>query len=224
MQIDKKYKIVLAAKGKSDRFPNKNHLLLGITLDWLVKYGYIKNTVVISDSKKILGIAKKYGALTQMERESKHRSDLNAFSQVAAAFKAKHIIGLPITHPIRHKNIIERVLKHVGEYDFCTTYTNTSDRSIFMLDENNKFLVKNKRIVRIGRNCPIRRMIDGSIYCIKSTALANKKIQTPHALKYFWNLNFNAIENEAPITIDIDFKEDYEKFLLLTKQVKKVVM
>lgn len=209
-------------KENSQRFYNKNFKLFQYTYEYLLSINFNMSKVyVITDSSMVEEFVKKYGIKTINEENS---IDINNRNEVIACYNAakcldiENFIWLPLTQPLRNKNLInlieEEFNKKENYFDFVTSFEYISDRSLFYLNQyEDKFLYeKNIKLTRQGRSCQEVRMLDGAIYGVKTNFLERIMNDEQNVLTNFWQGKFKTILNDVPFFVDIDTQDDFEAF------------
>ena len=204
--------IFITIKGNSQRCPGKNKKLLPFAYNYLKRQFLISNTIVISEAQALLDYAISLG-FTNTYKEpfnpkgSENESIYNCIN--ALHIRTNWVILFPVCQPLKSDNLIIDCISHISpRYDFITSYNIVADRSIFLLDDNNKFVVDSEE--RKGSLCKQTKMIDGAIYCIKYSFL-EKCVKSENANKEFWAGNFDVVKNDT-LFFDIDTREDMQQF------------
>ena len=205
--------IFITVKGTSIRCPNKNKILLPYTLN-KIKDLYI-NIIVITDSMEIQAICNDYNVNCYIENKSKQLDEFNSiYSYLVDTNELENIkefILLPVTQPLCNIETINNVINaELDEYDLITTYTYISNRSIFLLNDDNSYMYDSYE--RKGSLCKQTKMIDGCIYKL-STEFLIKVIKSNESNHIFWNESkIKFIENTSDFFLDIDEKKDFYIF------------
>lgn len=209
-------------KENSQRFYNKNFKLFQYTYEYLLNINFNMSKVyVITDSSMVEEFVKKYGIKTINEENSidiNNRNEVIACYNAAKSLDIENFIWLPLTQPLRNKNLInlieEEFNKKENDFDFVTSFEYISDRSLFYLNQyEDKFLYeKNIKLTRQGRSCQEVRMLDGAIYGVKTNFLKELVKDEQHVLTNFWQGKFKTILNDVPFFVDIDTQDDFESF------------
>lgn len=205
--------VAIPARKNSKRLKNKNILkinnkeLIQYSIDIAVK---IKNSsvAVISDSKKIIKISKKYKNVdTSYKRPKKFSEDKTSMYQTINDainwFEKKnnqnidHIILLQPTSPNRKLKQIREIINFYKRNNLSSLTTispiNINNNSILNKTKNGYTFLKNKR--------PLYK-IDGSLYiCSKNFLKKYKNFSVENKTYFFLNKN--------QFSIDIDLKEDF---------------
>lgn len=205
-------KILIPAKGNSKRCHFKNHYLLSLVSQSLGNK-YRRHSVVISDDNMLLEKARKLGFKTFYSDACNGEHYAMYDYIMTTHYTGKWFIHLPLTQPLRTHNLIKKFkYANLNNCDFICSTSEWVDRTRFLLDENDKFIyVSNNG--RKGEMCKSYRMIDGTIYKVK-TKFLKKIIKTDNVNKSFWEGNFKTIENDMPF-IDIDTKKNLKQLKLL---------
>lgn len=209
-------------KENSQRFYNKNFKLFQYTYEYLLSINFNMSKVyVITDSSMVEEFVKKYGIKTINEENSiniNNRNEVIACYNAAKSLDIENFIWLPLTQPLRNKNLInlieEEFNKKENDFDFVTSFEYISDRSLFYLNQyEDKFLYeKNIKLTRQGRSCQEVRMLDGAIYGVKTNFLERIMNDEQNVLTNFWQGKFKTILNDVPFFVDIDTQDDFEAF------------
>jgi CMP-N-acetylneuraminic acid synthetase len=205
--------IAIPARKNSKRLKNKN--ILKINNKELIKYSIeiavkIKNSnvVVISDSKKIIKISKKYKNVDASYKRPKKFSEdkTSMFQTINDAvnwFEKKnkqnidHIILLQPTSPNRNLKQIREIINFYTRNNLSSLTTispiNVNNNSILNKTKCGYVFLKNKR--------PLYK-IDGNLYiCRKNFLKKYKNFSIEKKTFFFLNKN--------QFTLDIDTKEDF---------------
>lgn len=207
----------ITVKGNSVRCPNKNLKLLPYILE---QYCELLNITVITDSVDIIEICKKYNVKYFLEDKENQKCEFTSIYNFLIKTKqletVDEFIHLPVTQPIRNKETILNIVNcDISKYDFATTYSLVPNRKIFLLNDDNTFQYDSYE--RKGCLCNQTKMIDGSVYKIKTNFLI-KIIQSENQNNYFWNKSkIHFIENTINIFLDIDEPKDLKLFELYKK-------
>lgn len=210
-------KTYIAVKENSVRCPKKNHALLPYVLSQVKDY---LDVLVIVDSEELAKICIKFNVSYYMETDSEKLSEFNAIYNYLEHKRKldtdNEFIILPVTQPFQNKETILNVVNTcLDNCNVVTTYTEVSNRSIFMLKEDNTFKVDSYN--RKGCMCPSEKMVDGSIYKMTNKFL-KKIIESEDSNHEFWSSKIKFIKNTSPIFLDVDTPTDLEAFKLITKQ------
>ena len=209
-------KTYIAVKEHSLRCPKKNHVLLPYVLTQVKSY---LDVLVIVDSEELANICKDYNVSYYMETDTEKLSEFNAIynylTNNGRLNTEEEFIILPATQPFRNKETILNVIDAcLGDYDVVTTYTEVSNRSIFMLKEDNTFKVDSYN--RKGCMCPSEKMADGSIYKMTNKFL-KKVVESEDSNHEFWGSKIKFVKNASPIFLDVDNPTDLEIFKMIVK-------
>lgn len=209
--------IFITVKGTSIRCPNKNKILLPYTLNKIKDLDL--NIIVITDSIEIEMICNDYNVKCYIEDKSKQLDEFNSiYSYLVDTNQIDNInefILLPVTQPLCNIETINNVINtDLDEYDLITTYTYISNRSIFLLNDDNSYMYDSYE--RKGSLCKQTKMIDGCIYKL-STEFLIKVIKSNESNHIFWNESkIKFIENTSDFFLDIDEEKDlymFEKYI-----------
>jgi CMP-N-acetylneuraminic acid synthetase len=207
----------ITVKGVSVRCPRKNHTLLPYVL------AYARNlfdVVVITDDDELVSIAKEYGVEVYKDKNTHKISEFHAIygylAEQGKLDKDEEFVILPVTQPLRNEYSMKTVRDlDMTEYDVVTTYTVVSNRSIFLLNEDNTFKVDSYN--RKGCMCKEEKMADGSMYRMRNTFLRDivESGDTNHA---FWHSRIMFVENTHPMFLDVDTPRDLEIFNIIRER------
>lgn len=215
--------IFMPFKENSIRLPNKNFILYPYVHKYLYNCNIIKNLYVISKSDKVKDYVINYDTNVQFIKEDeKSNSDLEACYYAAKELGYEWFVLLPLTQPYRSDDIIIKLLSldyENSNFDFITTYQIIKNRDIFYIKEGIiKYTFENESYERKGCLCEDKKMIDGSAYLIR-TSFLDKIIKMNGSINHnFWNGNFYAIKHDIDFFIDIDDKEDLDKYYKLIEK------
>lgn len=202
----------ICAKGTSVRCPNKNIKLLQYTLD---KVKSFMNIIVITDDKQIENICKQNNVKCYIEDKNKQFGELISIYNYLVDTKQLNtiteFIHLQITHPLTNiETIMNVAYTDLTNYDMCTTYTMVSNRSIFLLNEDDTYKVESYE--RKGCLCPITKMIDGCVYKI-TTSFLQEVVKAESFNNHFWNKSKKKfVKNNSDFYLDVDEPNDLKIF------------
>lgn len=201
----------ITVKGTSVRCPRKNHTLLPYVLAYARE---LFDVVVITDDDELEGIAKEYGVAVYKDKNTHKISEFHAiYGYLAEQGKLdldEEFVILPVTQPFRTEQTMKAVrdLDMTG-YDVVTTYTVVSNRSIFILNDDNTFKVDSYN--RKGCMCTEEKMADGSMYRMRNTFLRDI-VESEDTNHEFWHSRLLWVENTHPIMLDVDTPKDLRIF------------
>lgn len=214
--------IIIPAKGKSIRCPNKNIYLIPPIVDYIkTNSNLFDSTVLLTDSDDLINIAKVLGLKYYKEypvgKSNELLSIYNYLLETNTLDYYNAIIHLASTQPIREPSILKTIYNLPCDSNLITTYIDVPDRSIFYIKDG-KF--ENKTYNKTGSMCQTKNMVDGSIYKI-STAFIKNVINKSKSVNdinhYFWNTkNIKFIKQNCPF-VDIDTKLDLQNYLYFYK-------
>jgi len=211
---------IIPARGGSKGLPNKNILSLAgkPLIAWSIEASkaskYITKTVVSSDSKEILNIAKEYKADTinrpyflALDDSSSESVVIHALDSVKENFD--YIILLQPTSPLRDSSHIDKafelLLKSDADALISVKEIDNKILKAFMEDEkgNLKGIANNTFPFMPRQKLPKTYMSNGAIYIIKTkTFLKNKSFFAKKTIKFLM---------DEVSSLDIDSKEDFDK-------------
>lgn len=207
----------ITVKGVSVRCPRKNHTLLPYVLAYARE---LFDVVVITDDDELEGIAKEYGVAVYREKNPHKISECHAIYGYLAEHgkldKDEEFVILPVTQPLRTEQTMMAVrdLDMTG-YDVVTTYSVVSNRSIFLLNEDNTFKVESYN--RKGCMCKEDKLADGSMYKMRNTFLRDI-VESEDTNHEFWHSRMMWVENTHPIFLDVDTPKDLRIFNLIRER------
>jgi CMP-N-acetylneuraminic acid synthetase len=201
----------ITVKGTSVRCPRKNHTLLPYVLAYARE---LFDVVVITDDDELEGIAKEYGVEVYKDKNTHKISEFHAiYGYLAEQGKLdedEEFVILPVTQPLRNEYSMKTVRDlDMTEYDVVTTYTVVSNRSIFLLNEDNTFKVDSYN--RKGCMCPTEKMADGSMYKMRNLFLRDI-VESEDTNHEFWHSRILWVENTHPMFLDVDTPKDLRIF------------
>lgn len=207
----------ITVKGVSVRCPRKNHTLLPYVLAYARE---LFDVVVITDDDELEGIAKEYGVAVYKDRNTHKISEFHAIyghlAEQGKLDKDEEFVLLPVTQPLRTEETMKAVRDvDMTGYDVVTTYTVVSNRSIFLLNEDNTFKVDSYN--RKGCMCKDEKMADGSMYRMRNTFLRDI-VESGDTNHEFWHSRLLWVENTHPIFLDVDTPKDLKIFNLIRER------
>ncbi len=207
---------IILARGGSKGVKNKNLIkiknkpLIYWSIKACLETSAIKDVWVSSDSKKILKIAKKLGALTIL-RPKKLSTDysssesgwLHALSEIKKKVKVNNLIALQATSPIRGVNDLDNAIKLFNKKKcdslFSSTYLDT--HYTWSKIKNKIFPNYDTEIERTRRqNIKIKIIENGSFYIFAANKFQNYKKRLFGKI-----INYNQGKYKS---FEIDTKED----------------
>lgn len=207
----------ITVKGVSVRCPRKNHTLLPYVLAYARE---LFDVVVITDDDELEGIAKEYGVEVYKDKNTHKISEFHAIygylAEQGKLDKDEEFVILPVTQPLRTEQTMKAVrdLDMTG-YDVVTTYSVVSNRSIFLLNEDNTFKVDSYN--RKGCMCKEEKMADGSMYKMRNTFLRDI-VESEDTNHEFWHSRMLWVENTHPMFLDVDTPRDLELFNIIRER------
>lgn len=206
----------ICVKGHSIRCPRKNHTLLPYVLSYAKDYF---DVVVITDSEELANIANEYGVKVYYEQGVHKISEFHAIHEYLRVNGGlddnDEFVVLPVTQPFRTKETMVEVRDiDMTNHDVVTTYTTVSNRSIFLLNNDNMF--KYDSFNRKGCMCPTEKMADGSMYKMHNCFLKHI-VDSEDSNHEFWHSRMLFVENTHPISLDVDEPKDLEIFNMINK-------
>lgn len=207
----------ITVKGTSVRCPRKNHTLLPYVLAYAREWF---DVVVITDDDELEGIAKEYGVEVYKDKNTHKISEFHAIygylMEQGKLDKDEEFVILPVTQPLRNEYSMKTVRDlDMTEYDVVTTYTVVSNRSIFLLNEDNTFKVDSYN--RKGCMCKEEKMADGSMYRMHNSFLRDI-VESEDTNHEFWYSRILWVENTHPMFLDVDTPRDLELFNVIRER------
>lgn len=217
--------IFIVARGNNELKYQKNHEALKYSYVFISNMSLLEQTYIISDNKQMLEYAKRLGFKHTFYQECKNINDLRYLEYNAICnfhitnnYEPDWFIILSIDGLFVNSKLISECIKHIDyNYDVITSYTEISDRSKFLLDDNFKLESGVKRITNDKQR---RKMADSTIYAIKSS-FAKECMQSEDPAIHFWEGKFIFFKNPSLLT-DIYEYEDITKFSYIGDIIEKV--
>jgi len=210
--------VFIAARGNSELKFKKNKEALKYSFVFIRSMGLINQTYIISDNAEMLEYAKNLGFKNTIHQECKDENDLRYIEYNAIyEFHLKYNVNpdwfilLSIDELFINKESFLDCIRNIDDkYDVITSYCETTDRSIFYLDDD---LTLKHHIHRITNEKIRRNMADSRIYAIK-TKFAIKCMQDGDPAEVFWHGKIKFFPNKDLYT-DINSVEDISKYSYL---------
>lgn len=201
--------ILLVIKSFSKRCPYKNETLLPYTLEYLKRLNRLCDTTIITDGNCYRYLSQQYRVNYYIQDNQQDGDEFTAINSFLQSNKdVKEFIWLPVTQPCRDDLLIDKVLQKTSD-GLVMSYTEMADRSIFKLNDDETFDIKNTE--RKGSMCKTFKMADGAIYYM-TTERFYEIFNSENRNYNFWNGNIQFVKNEAPM-VDIDTKQELLQFL-----------
>ena len=211
---------IIPARAGSKRLPRKNMAdlagrpLIAWTIEASLNSKYITKTVVSSDSKEILKIAKEYGA-DFLKRPGLLANDTASSESVVAHAlesieeKFNFIVLLQPTSPLRKTEDIDNSFEKLFRENVTALVSvcETDNKILKAFKENEKGFLEglsnNKYPFMRRQDLPKTYMSNGAIYIVKvSDFLKNNSFYTDKTISYVMHGDSN---------LDIDTKDDLKK-------------
>ena len=215
---------VILARGGSKGIKNKNIIKINKKplIFWSIKACLdskkIKSTWVSSDSKKILNLAKKFGAntikrpkLISKDNSSSEKAWLHAINIINKNEKIDTVVGIQPTSPLRPKNSIDRALTYYSKKKLDSLFTAEKISDHFIWKKAKKKLLANYNY----KKRPMRQRIknnfleNGSFYIFNSKKFLKEKCRLFGKIGYFLMKKIYSFQ--------IDEKEDIQLINSLNK-------
>lgn len=209
-------------KDKNIKLFNKKPLIY-YSINLAKKIKEIKKVFVSSDSKKILKIAKKFGANTILrpkELSRDHSSEIDAWKHAVRHLKKKgekfdNFISLPCTSPLRKEIDIKTALKKIKKKKDFILGISKSNKSpnfnIVNIIKNKISLLETNKISKNRQNSNKIFYITTVVYACNSELILNIK-------KTIWECDVKYIEIPQKRSIDIDDIFDFKLAELIFKK------
>lgn len=226
MYKDKTFLAIIPARGGSKRLPHKNILdlagkpLIGWSIESAKTSKYIDKTIVSSDDKTILNIARTFEADT-LSRPAELASDTaTTFDAVKHVIENTHsydyIVLLQPTSPLRnHRHIDEAIelllaknadaVVSVCEMDHSPLWSNT-----LPADDNMTHFLKDEVLNRRSQDLETFYRLNGAIYICSTPKLLDQK-------SFFLKERIFAYKMDRNSSIDIDEAIDFKLCQCLLK-------
>jgi CMP-N-acetylneuraminic acid synthetase len=212
-------------KDKNIKLFNKKPLIY-YSINLAKKIKEIKKVFVSSDSKKILKIAKKFGANTILrpkELSRDHSSEIDAWKHAVRHLKKKgekfdNFISLPCTSPLRKEIDIKTALKKIKKKKDFILGISKSNKSpnfnIVNIIKNKISLLETNKISKNRQNSNKIFYITTVVYACNAELILNIK-------KTYWECDVKYIEIPKKRSIDIDDIFDFKLAELIFKKKLK---
>ncbi len=214
----------IPARGGSKRLPNKNILdfggqsLIGVTIQEAKKANIFDVIVVSTDCEKIAEEAKKWGALSFIRPKELAQDEtttldvvLDYFNKID--FEFKNFFLLQPTSPLRTSKHIQEAysLFQESKASTCVSFCENKEKtSLYYFYDQNKFFKLTDLVSKAFVDVPLLR-VNGAIYISKKEALIEEKsFLMEDTVPYIM---------EEDDSVDIDYKEDFERALAIYKKV-----
>ncbi len=219
---------IIPARGGSKGLPGKNikklgdKPLIGWSIESAKKSSLIDKTIVSSDDKEIINIAKQFGANVPFVRPAELASDTASTKDVlihALKYLAEqdenfdYLVLLQPTTPFRKNGDINKMITQAikTNADMVVSVKETSSNPYYVLFEENQlgYLQKSKPSNFTRRqDCPTVYEYNGSVYVIKvSSLLENDSLSFNKTIKFEMD-DFHSVD------IDNQFDFNFASFLL----------
>ena len=220
------------ARGGSKGIKNKNIKLFNkkpliyYSINLAKKIKEIKKVFVSSDSKKILKIAKKFGANTifrPKELSRDHSSEIDAWKHAVRHLKKKgekfdNFVSLPCTSPLRKEIDIKTALKKIKKKkDFILGISKSNKSPNFNIVN----IIKNKISLLETNKISKNRQTSNEIFYITTVVYACNSELILNIKKTIWECDVKYIEIPKIRSIDIDDIFDFKLAELIFKKKLK---
>ena len=219
--------IFISARGNNINISNKNKEALKYTYVLIEEMNMFNQTYIISDSQEMLDYAKLLGFKHFIYQECKTKEDIIYLDYIGiynfykkTGYKPDWFILLSINQLFRDKNLIYNCIRNIdAKYDVIASYTEISNPSSFVLDENNKIINGEHLNSSIIER---KKIVDASIYAINTDfAIYIMECGEADRSKVFWNGKFKFFKNNSLYT-DIYLLDDINKYNDIINKINKV--
>lgn len=220
--------IFIVARGNNELNIKKNKEALKFSYVFIKSMNLFKQTYIISDNPDMLDYAIRLGFEHTLYQECKDDYDLNHLQYTSIYnFAVKHnyypdwFILLSIDALFINSALIANCIKNIDyNFDVITSYSEITNNSKFILDDNDKLI---PNVTRITNEKNRQKLVDSTIYAI-SSRFAIECMQSDDPINYFWNGKFKFFKNMSVYT-DIYEYNDIDKFKYIgniIEEVKKI--
>ncbi len=202
---------IILARGGSKGIKNKNLILINKKplIYWsiknCVKSKKISNTWVSSDSKKILDIAKKYGANTILrpkklasDKASSDKSWEHAIKYISKIASVDYVVGVQPTSPIRANNDFDKAIINFLDKNYDSMFSASDFETYFTWAIRNKKVIPTYNLKKRPRRQEIQKTIleNGSFYIFKAKLFLKFKV------RLFGKIGFHLMKKYRGFQID----------------------
>jgi len=148
----------------------------------------------VSNSDVVKKFVSSYSVRFVDEKLRNVQTDTAAIFDALSTTDADYCIHLPLTSVLRNKSLLDKTIAalQTNDCDFVTSFIRMTDRSLYYIDDNNRFLQQSEQ--RKGCMCQHVKMLDGAIYGIRRHFL-EQVVAAEDVNKAFWSGKFATIEN-----------------------------
>lgn len=206
--LEQDYRIIIPAKGDSERAPEKNSLLLGWTLEYVRRLGLQDKTALLSQHDGYLHEAESLG-ITPVEERSKYPDQIAAVHQVIRdlGWEGKIIVMLQPTQPLRQRWLVQRCLDRMRKCPGAVVATcNLRQEKIFVLSEQ----VGGYRV-----STRYQPKINGNVMVFGAGCL----LRYDDHLSMWNDVSVCLVEHKYPNNMDFDYPEDMLAAPAITRSV-----
>ncbi len=229
MAVRKTYKvdipIFIPAKCETPEQIRQNKVLLPFAYHYLNKHQLLRNTVVLSDSQDFLDYAVRLGFnKTYLEKcvgckqcRIQEKGILHYMHDTGT--DAEWFIIYSLRRPFKGENLILDVVNKINDnYDFVTTYSIRTDRAMFYIGEDKKFVEDVE--VRNPDRCKHYATVDSALFCMKKQFLY-KVATSKNPDNTLWEGRFKTVLNKG-LYYDMCDDEDFVRIEKVAKVIEEV--
>lgn len=175
----------------------------------LLKYAYVylkgrfnfDRVYIVSDNQEVLDIAGKLGFTNLYLEKCKHcpvcKIDIIGIYHCILDWKINcdWFINFRIPQPFKGNRVLVDCINAINEnYDMVASYSWINDRSNYFIDNKDNWI--NETDHRLAEYCPKVKMVDGSIFCHKTSHFM-EIVPKGHFDTELWKGKIKFIENKA---------------------------
>lgn len=219
--------IFISVRGYDENVSQKNKEALKYTYLLIEEMNMFKQTYIISDSQEMLDYAELLGFEHFIYQECKTKEDIIYLDYIGiynfyvkTGYKPDWFILLSVNQLFRDKNLIYECIRNIdANYDVISSYSEISNQSSFILDENYK-IINGEHLN--SSEIEMKKIVDASIYAINTDfAIYIMESGEEDRSKVFWNGKFKFFKNNSLYT-DIHLLNDINKYYDIIDKINKV--
>lgn len=189
---NKKVHAIILARGGSKGIKNKNLIFINKKplIYWSIKNCLkskkISKTWVSSDSKKILSVAKKYGANILLrpkklatDKSSSEKAWVHAVRYISKFEKIDYVVGVQPTSPIRANNDFDKAINKGFKKNYDSMFSASDFETYFTWKIKNKKVIPAYNLKRRPRRQELKKTIleNGSFYIFNARLFLKFKVR-----------------------------------------------
>lgn len=193
--------IFIVAKGCDSKKAELTKTLLPYAFDYINQNEILSQTWVISDDDEIISLSKELGFNNIYKEKCKHcpicHIDFVGIYHCIIDNKidCEWFLNVRLDQPFKGFKLILDLIRAIDDkYDLVCSASYIRDRSMFFVDENDKFIENVDR--RLSNYCPTVKMIDSSIYAYK-TKVFIEDVKSGHFDVVSWTHKMKTVINNA---------------------------